>query len=172
MNTAKIDVTKLLEHPGKDLDVSGRLSLAPATLGDERIDFSTPFSFSVKLTNAGGGIVVRGEIGGSADLKCSRCLDVFKHDIEIDIDEEASIRSDDDEPKEGFQVEDSELDLAPMIYENVIVELPMRPLCRDDCSGLCSRCGKNLNVEPHVHEEVQVDERLAPLKEFFKDQKN
>jgi uncharacterized protein len=168
MNNAYIDVSKLIEHPGEEMDLSGEVRLEPTMLGEEKIEFKEPFDFSVKLTNAGEGIVIIGSAHGGVTLRCSRCLEVFTYEASVDLDEIAVFKAEAVENGQGFVVEGKQLDLAPVIYQNVVVDVPMRPLCREDCGGLCPKCGKNLNNEPHTHKEDNIDERLAALKDFFK----
>ncbi len=52
----------------------------------------------------------------------------------------------------------------------IALELPEKILCREDCAGLCPTCGRNLNDEPHTHEEETVDSRWAALAELTEDQ--
>jgi uncharacterized protein len=53
--------------------------------------------------------------------------------------------------------EDGNIDLEPIVYEYLLLEIPINPVCREDCKGLCDICGENLNEEshnPHTHEEI------------------
>jgi uncharacterized protein len=167
MDSEYIDVSELLDHPDTELEVSGDVRLESTKLGIEKIDFNEPFDFSVKLTNAGDGIVIKGLTNGCVVLRCSRCLKHFTYKASVDLDEVAVF---DPEAAEegGFVVEGSRLDMAPIVYQNVVVDIPMRPLHSEDCAGLCQVCGKDLNEEPHEHKEELIDERLSALKDFFK----
>lgn len=166
MKSAIIDVSPLIDEPGAELDVSGELAIKPIKLGEEPVEFKHPFKFSFSLTNAGEGIVIRGRIDGEAELRCGRCLESYTHKVGLDVDEIAFFDSDEAE-EEAFAVKDTRIDLEPIIYQNVMVDIPMRPLCRDDCAGLCGQCGLNLNEKPHKHEENRVDERWSVLKDWF-----
>ena len=171
MNIAKIEVSKLLEHSGGEIEASGEVVLEPTKLGDEMIEFPAPFLYSVRLSNVGDGIVVNGETSGSVEVHCGRCLKPFTYETAVSFSELAVLASGDDEEREvedAFKLADEKLDIAPIIYQNVIVEVPIQPLCRPECAGLCAECGKNLNEEPHEHKQEGIDERLAPLKDFFK----
>ncbi len=170
MNTAEIDVSKLLEHSSDELEVFGEVVLEPIKLGDKTIEFPAPFSFSVRLSNVGEGIVVNGETSGSVRLHCGRCLELFTYETTVSFEELAVFASEDGEEREvedAFKLADEKLDVAPIIYQNVMVEVPIRPLCREECAGLCAECGRNLNEEPHEHKQERIDERLAPLRDFF-----
>ena len=170
MNTTKIDVSKLIEYPEEELEASGEAVLEPTKLGDETIEFPAPFSFSVRLSSVGEGIVVSGETSGPVGLRCGRCLKSFTYETAVSFEELAVFEPDSGEDREvddALKLTDEKLDVVSIIYQNVIVDVPIRPLCREECAGLCAECGKNLNEEPHEHKQERIDERLAPLKEFF-----
>ena len=61
---------------------------------------------------------------------------------------------------------DGTLDLAAWSHDAIALDLPDQILCRPDCAGLCPVCGKDLNVEPHTHEEEQRDPRWAALEQL------
>jgi len=63
--------------------------------------------------------------------------------------------------------DDGWLDLTPLLREQAWVALPMKPLCRPDCKGLCPQCGANLNLESCTCESVKIDPRLALLKDLL-----
>jgi len=67
-----------------------------------------------------------------------------------------------DELRTPYLVDDN-LDLAAMARDAIALALPDKILCRPDCAGLCPVCGKNLNAEPHAHEEESTDSRWAAL---------
>lgn len=166
MEQAYIDVSELLEHPGAELGVSGEVRLDHTKLGEETVEFARPFRFSLKLTNVSEGLMIEGTTAGEVVLRCARCLEKIDIAIAVDFSELAVVGETGVE--DNFPIEAGKIDLAPIIFQNIMVEIPMRPLCRSDCAGLCVECGKNLNEEPHAHEKDTVDERLAPLKEYFR----
>ena len=65
-------------------------------------------------------------------------------------------------------IEDKKLDLLAPVEEQLMLEMPSKTLCREDCRGLCQKCGKNLNEGPCTCEEHEVDPRLAILKTLLK----
>jgi uncharacterized protein len=118
------------------------------------------------------GVLVTGTASTTMTGECARCLDPVSDELVVDLQELFSysddrLRSkaasgagvDDEDPK---MVEDL-LDLEPTLRDAVVLEIPLTPLCNDDCSGLCVGCGARLDdVEPdHSHE--QVDPRWAAL---------
>jgi uncharacterized protein len=67
-------------------------------------------------------------------------------------------------------VEDMKLDLDELVYTEIIISLPMKHLCRKDCKGICSSCGKNLNEEECSCNKKQIDPRLQALADLLKEE--
>ncbi|MBI5099264.1 MAG: DUF177 domain-containing protein [Nitrospirae bacterium] len=128
-------------------------------------------------------VLIEGTAKISVALKCGRCLKeallpfdiAFKEeyipaeDIRGEIEQELSDRDLD----LGFYSND-ELDIKEIVKEQVLLSVPMKPLCRDDCRGLCLVCGKDLNEGACNCRKEEIDPRLAPLakfKEILKDRK-
>jgi uncharacterized protein len=94
---------------------------------------------------------------------CMRCLGDAFVDIAVDAREYHDLAEDAaDELRSEYVVEDG-LQLSQWARDAIATVLPEQILCRDDCAGLCWVCGKDLNDEPHVHEETQRDPRWAAL---------
>jgi len=96
---------------------------------------------------------------------CYRCLGDAVLEIRNDL-REYQAESPDDEQMTTPYVIGSNLELSTWARDAVALALPDKILCRPDCAGLCGECGKNLNDEPHTHEEVRVDPRWAALEEL------
>lgn len=105
---------------------------------------------------------------------CSRCLEQAELPVNVpfrytlmpaaeDRMEEVELTEEDLE----YGVYDGEIiDCDPLIYEQIVLQIPMKVLCRDDCRGLCPQCGANLNLGACSCPEKAGDERLAVLKKF------
>ena len=123
----------------------------------EGVVFAEPIRGIVDFTNTGRAIVAKGEFETTARLECGRCLNDFSIPVSSVIDESFEIQALATEaPEEEVPVAEAEEELEPFFVENVldleelirqsvILALPIRPLCRDDCKGLCLNCGQNLN---------------------------
>ena len=97
---------------------------------------------------------------------CFRCLDDAVLDLPIDAREyQATSPGESDELRTPYVVDDR-LNLGAWSRDAIALALPDKILCRADCAGLCPVCGKNLNIEPHTHEEEPVDSRWAALEEL------
>ena len=99
---------------------------------------------------------------------CYRCLGDAVLDLPIRV-REYQATSPEDEQMTTPYVEADKLDVSAWARDAVALALPDKILCRPDCAGLCPECGKNLNDEPHEHEEQVADPRWAAL-EALKEQ--
>lgn len=136
---------------------------------------SGPVTGRLELSNVDTGIAVRGHLSVPLELECSRCLDVFEQTLEIDVLEDCALRQIDapesyvegeDQPCQIPLLNDDELDLTELIRQLIAMHLPMRPLCREACPGLCPRCGRNLEAGPCACEAETGDTRWSALREL------
>jgi uncharacterized protein len=94
---------------------------------------------------------------------CYRCLADAVVELAIDAREYQATNPDgSDELRTPYLVDDN-LDVNAWARDAIALALPEQILCRDDCAGLCTVCGKDLNLEPHEHEEEHGDPRWAAL---------
>jgi uncharacterized protein len=116
---------------------------------------------------------LEGTLKATLEPSCSRCLEPFQMPVNIDFDQrylpqteatselEAEVAEDD---LETTYYRDEEIDLSDLVREQFYLAMPMKPLCRDDCKGLCPHCGTNLNTGTCDCAPVWEDPRLAALK--------
>lgn len=150
----RIFVPAELFAPAESSHFEGEAPLPVLTAGPDRYEFAGPLAWQVDVTNTGGALLVAGSVAGEAKGACARCLEEFTlplcGEVEgyflIGPDEEAPEGWDEDE----FDVlpENHVIDLEPLIVAALLLELPLVPLCDDECKGLCYRCGANLNEGP------------------------
>jgi uncharacterized protein len=86
-------------------------------------------------------------------------------DLDIEAREYQASNPESDEMRTPY-VRDQQLDLSAWARDAVVLELPDKILCRIDCAGLCPVCGRDLNDEPHAHEDEELDSRWAALSEL------
>jgi len=131
-----------------------------------------PIDVCLSYYRAGAELFFEGELEASTGALCARCAEEFDSEIERPFRFIMTPRSMADEigaaaePDDGeYGVYDGdEVDLSPLIREEVLLALPTRPLCREDCRGLCPRCGTNLNQDECRCPEPAGDPRLAVLR--------
>jgi len=115
-----------------------------------------------------------GTVRTRLELSCSRCLEPFTLPIDsafdlqylpMEADEgHADDREVGDEDLDASVYRDDQIDLNELLREQIYLALPMKPLCRDDCAGLCPQCGTNRNTGTCACAPQWEDPRLAPLK--------
>jgi len=137
---------------------------------------ATSIAAEITATHTNPGAYLQGEADARVEVECSRCLRIFETPVHAEFAEQyyATVGVEHGEalgeaPRDAKTIaSDFRIDLEPLLREELILATPLAPLHSPDCLGLCPVCGKDLNDDPHVHEEP-VDERwakLAKLKDF------
>ena len=117
-----------------------------------------------RITRTPQGILLQVDFQTSISLECVRCLTSFQQTLNIDFTELYAFSQRFVTDSGLLMPETGIIDLAPVLREYILLEIPISPLCRPDCKGLCPICGNNLNEGTCNHEEDSVDPRLASLK--------
>lgn len=134
---------------------------------NEPVKVLEPIKVSGTVSVDGDFIDVKLSVKTKLQMICSRCLDSYEKEIDIFIDE--TISKDEEEGHNIIIIEDNVLDLKEVAENGIYLELPFKRLCSEDCKGLCQSCGVNLNETTCSCEDLDIDPRLAGLKDFFKE---
>lgn len=154
-----------------ELDDEDRLELK-----DEEATLAGPVSGSVRLHRTNQGIFVDGNVHVPVQMECSRCLKPVIQELDfplreqyyptIDVNTGAPLPPPDDEL--AFPIDRNHLlDLREAIRQDLVLALPMTVLCKEDCAGLCSQCGKDLNEGLCDCQPETTDARFASLRELL-----
>ena len=159
--TLRIPLAAALRHPGNARPVTTAVGLAGLSGVAAEIPPSAPVDVDLVLERVPEGIVVRGTLTGAWAAACSRCLEPVTGEVSVHVDELFETA-----PLEGetYLLDDDVIDLEPMVRDALLLELPLAPLCRDDCAGLCPTCGANRNDEPCDCAAEEPDPRWAALR--------
>ncbi len=169
----QIDVSKLLQSKVGDTS-SYKLSEKVENF-DKEIKLISPISGEVKLLRTDEGILAQGNIETTLELKCSRCLEMFKKKIKIDFEQEYvpsweknSDEIREEERQEGFIIDESnKIDILETVRQDILINMPMELVCKSSCRSLCDQCGQNLNIKKCKCKKVKsISERK--LKDFLK----
>lgn len=142
---------------------------------DDDIHVVGPLDGHVRMRRTNQGLLVDGRVDLTLQLECSRCLKVFEQPMHITFEEQFYPTVDvvSGLPLAPFDEEEifpidahHELDLTEAIRQNALTELPMVMLCQEDCKGLCSQCGHDLNLGP-CECKPEVDARLSVLEKLL-----
>ncbi|MDZ7843594.1 MAG: DUF177 domain-containing protein [Anaerolineales bacterium] len=114
------------------------------------------------------GVLAAGRLEASTQLECTRCLEPYLEKLEFSFTELYTTSPEENEdPKENHLPQDGFINLKPLIRDYGMLEVSLKHLCREDCRGLCSVCGGNLNEEDCGHVQEQIDPRMAKLKQLL-----
>lgn len=168
------DTHELGRRPGA-LQRLSRTVDAPKDLGIEGVigvPEGKPVELELRLESVMEGVLVTGTARASAEGECVRCLEPLRQEVAADFQEmftypDADDRGRpaepvDDEDEDILYLEDGMFDLEPVLRDAVVLALPMQPVCREDCAGLCPQCGIRLDDDPDHHHDA-VDIRWAAL---------
>ena len=147
-----------LKEIGSRKQVSLELEFHNLEFVNREIEIKDPIKLELEVFNTRDSFVVEGKLKANLILSCSRCLQKYSSPVELDISEDVLKSEMEDE---------EELYLDEIIVDNIILSLPMKPLCSDDCKGICPECGQNLNEGECDCEVEALDPRLAKLKDFY-----
>jgi uncharacterized protein len=127
------------------------------------------FSAQAKFSRTYQGLLAEVELQATTEVQCVRCLTNFHLPLQTAFTELYAFSSDSTTESELILPEDGNVDLGPLAREYLILEIPIGPLCREDCQGLCPVCGENLNSTDCQHEVDDIDPRLDALKSLLED---
>jgi uncharacterized protein len=154
-------------RPGEELRDELAVQLEPFELGAQRyLPAPDHAAAELMISRATGGDVFRLRFTTRLHGPCMRCLEDAVVELSVDAQEyHAADASAGDDLRSEYVV-DEQLLVSAWARDAIALQLPEQILCNPDCAGLCPACGRNLNREPHVHEEETVDPRWAVLGEL------
>ncbi len=140
-----LDVSRGLKAPGQSFPFSATLSLPEMTVLDDQLVFSQ-IQVEGAFTGAGESVSLTGQVRAQVHAHCARCAAALEQPIQASFDQ-VFVKSPDPQDPDLFPLDGHTVDLTPMVQEALLLELPMRFLCRPDCQGLCPVCGANRNIQ-------------------------
>jgi uncharacterized protein len=156
-----VDVHELVEGPKKRKQIAFAADVPELDAG---LSHASPeISLDLIAEAIEGGIWVKGTVAGTFHAVCRRCL-VDAHQP-FNYEAAELYRPPTEVWEEGYVIGETTIDLEPLVRDAVLLNLPQNPLCREDCAGLCPKCGRNLNEDPHTHE-PDIDSRWSALKDL------
>jgi uncharacterized protein len=136
------------------------------TVADSKVPAGSTARIVATLDSVDGGIEVTGVVAAPWTGECRRCLKPLSGELRCEVREVYRQRAEGEPPdddEETYPLVGEQLDLQPLVRDALLLELPIAPLCREDCQGLCSRCGADLNDGPCGCEEPAGDPRWGVL---------
>ena len=160
----RLDLREILYVPGASIPFA-------CELDTERLDFPSVKAYRAapraegRVYNEAGVLHLEGTLTAEMTCICDRCGAEFDSIKETPLDA-VIVREENEEFPEYFALEDSEIDLDEILSTCLILDMETKFLCSEDCKGLCSRCGKNLNLGPDGCRK-EPDPRFAVLEQLL-----
>ena len=167
-----LDVRELGRRPGSMRAVRVEVP-APAEMavGMAAVPAGEQLTLELRLESVVEGVLVSGTVTAPVTAECARCLTPVTDTVSVPVTElfaypDSATEQTSEEDEVSHLVGDL-LDLAPLVRDALVLDLPLSPLCRDDCRGLCADCGERLDDLPADHTHTTTDPRWAALAERF-----
>lgn len=183
-----VSVAQVASRPGQSKEIDATFP-APSSIGDEivGVDEGTDVSVVGSFDSIVDGLILNARISAPVHAECTRCLKPIQRDWTVNVtsffpyedksaagkggkagkngkEEEVDIIAGEDEAEDTYPLLDGGAwaDLEALLRDTLVEELPLQPLCKPDCKGLCSQCGIDLNENPD-HQHDMTDIRFAAL---------
>lgn len=168
----KINIAAIKDVQGSSIPFDFSTDAQTLYAGHEALDFIGSITVHGTATNNGLAILVQGKMCATVQLICNCCLEPFLLVLQEEFSEEftegayqGNQGGQDEKDQSYFQGD--EISLSELVHDHILLALPIRVVCREDCKGLCVKCGINLNQAMCKCGDDKVDPRLAVLKQLL-----
>ena len=166
----KIDITDLrsIENLTREMPVSIDMESFQSKLGTFPVKEKSPFSLHLE-NQENQWLVVSGETDVTLLFPCDRCLEDVPVTLHLVIRRKYPLEemTSQEETEDFDHLEGTELDIDRIIYDEILVNWPMKVLCKEDCKGICRKCGTNLNYKTCLCDQKELDPRMAAIQDIF-----
>ncbi|WP_328857711.1 DUF177 domain-containing protein [Williamsia herbipolensis] len=169
-----LDIRSLGRRPGTMTQIH-RTVTCDHSLGLDLIAIpaDSEIDLDLRLESVNEGVLVTGTVSGETEGQCARCLDPVSGTVNVFLTElfayPDSVTEQTTDADDVHRIVDDRVDLEQAVIDAVGLDLPMTPLCREDCGGLCVECGVRLDTADPEHGHEFIDPKWAALREKFAD---
>ena len=141
-----LDVSRALKNPGQLFPFEAEVEIEPMEVLSDPVHFVDVRVEGEYLCTGDNRISLKAEVESQLDTRCSRCLEPVRIPVNAAVDAIFDRQPDPEDP-DLYSFEASTVKLTDAVRDALLLEMPMRILCKEDCRGLCPVCGINLNVD-------------------------
>mgnify|MGYP005838486289 CR=1 FL=1 len=163
----RLDLSEIVKNDGASLEVQVQETISELNELVDDVTFNQPVRFNGKLVNISGILKLEGHMETGYNTKCFRCLLDLNGTLSVDVKEDI-IDGRTNPDSETYTYEGNFFEIDKLIKDYVLLNLPVRHVCDEDCKGLCYKCGSNLNVAACECKEETINPQMEALKDFFK----
>ena len=162
-----LGLSKIIDCPGASVSFTTSVDLSDLQYGQCQ-PVSEPVTAEGTVRNTAGVLVMAGNVRTTVHGVCDRCATEYDEDVEIPIDVVlvTEMANEENEDEWVFPLEGDSADLEDIVRTVFVLNLDSKLLCKEDCKGMCCRCGKNLNDGP-CNCQKELDPRFAALKQLL-----
>ena len=163
----RLELSSIIDRLGESITFSADVDLSDLVYGTSK-PVSEPVKAEGTVRNTAGVLVMKGLITTRIHGTCDRCATDFDRDLEIPIDVVlvTELANEENEDEWVFPMEADTADLEDIVRTIFVLNMDSKLLCKEDCAGLCCRCGKNLNDGPCTCQK-ELDPRFAALRQLL-----
>ena len=164
-----LPISQIVGKTGESMEFSLSEQIENTAGYPDVVCFSEPVKIEGVLKNTGKEMLLNAMCCTEAEVLCSRCLASVKMPISFQIEETfyPAGYTEQKREKEAETFSDDQIDMSLIIERGILAGLPMKVVCTEQCKGLCSKCGKNLNEGPCNCDHTEFDPRLESLRSLF-----
>ena len=164
----KVDLSSVIKVTGAEVKLSSTVGFGDAEFLGETYKFIEPLAVEGRVYNNGQSLTLEAQVSGRMITECARCLDEVEADVEFSVHELLSQREEGAEEDEDIILFDGyEIELDDIIADHFLMNISGRYLCSEDCKGLCSVCGQNLNHGECSCDNEYIDPRWQALADIM-----
>ncbi len=162
-----LDLKRIFAVEGSKMPINSALDMSNFDLSGV-FPLKKLVSFEGEVKNSAGVVSLSLSISYEISAPCDRCGTFAVNKHTVDFDKMLAVSLERQESDTIIEVPGMKLDVDELVYTEVVLDLPMKHLCKSDCKGICPQCGKNLNEGECDCVQDDIDPRLAKLKELLK----
>ncbi len=161
----RLNLEPIIHVPGASIPFGFSMDLSDLELGGE-YPAKAPLLVSGRVRNMAGALVLEGEAKTTLSLSCDRCRKEFEREKGVILHSLLAKELSGEDAEEIILLDGNELDLGDLAYTAFVLDMDMKNLCSEDCKGLCSGCGADLNLDD-CRCKPEMDPRWAALAQFL-----
>lgn len=160
------ELKSVFQNEGEEKQVNYKLDIADIDI-DGVFPFRTPIDVTATAKNRASLVSLTIRACFSYSRSCDRCSTDFTREMDMLFEHKLAQTLVDDGNDDYIETPDFKLELDDIVVSDILLSLPQKNLCKDDCKGLCQICGKNLNEGDCSCDKREIDPRLEMLKQFM-----
>ncbi|HCI59379.1 MAG TPA: nucleic acid-binding protein [Ruminococcus sp.] len=160
------ELKSVFQNEGEEKQVNYKLDIADIDI-DGVFPFRTPIDVTATAKNRASLVSLSIRACFSYSRSCDRCSTDFTREMDMLFEHKLAQTLVDDGNDDYIETPDFKLELDDIVISDILLSLPQKNLCKDDCKGLCQICGKNLNEGDCSCDKREIDPRLEMLKQFM-----